>query len=214
MKQNRKKRRRYWNQSHTMVLKLNKAYMPIDVCTWEDAVGDCYNDLKIKAEIVDIYDDIFLHSGRSTGSVSNNQINCPAVIRMIDSEITQHDMVKTLRVSRKGLYERDDGKCCYCGTEIKLSEMTVEHVYPESKGGLNTWDNLRACCHDCNHEKGDKMLSELGWTLRKRVGIPTLTEEAPKAIVNKIGARVPHESWKKYIYWSIDTEEKLRGIEC
>lgn len=195
-----------------MVLKLNKAYMPIDVCTWEDAISDCFNEIKPRAEIIETYDDVVLRSGRSTGEVSDNEMYCPAIIRMIDSEVTPYDMVKTIRISRKGLYDRDDGRCCYCGIDIKLSEMTVEHVYPESKGGLNTWDNLRACCHPCNHEKGDKMLSELELKLRKRVGIPTLSDEAPKSIVNKIGARVPHDSWKKYIYWSIDTDEKLRDV--
>ena len=208
MKHNRKKRR-YWNQKHTMVLKLNKAYIPIDVCTWEEAVCDWFSG---RATIETAYDDVVLRSCRSAGSDECNTMQCPAIIRMRSDEINQFDMVKTLPLNRKTLYERDDGRCCYCGNHIKMSEMTIEHVYPESKGGLSDWANLRASCYDCNHEKGDKLLSELGWNLRKRVGIPTLSHSAPKNIINKIGGRIPHESWRPYIYWQIELEEKVMDI--
>ena len=38
----------------------------------------------------------------------------------------------------------------------------VEHVYPRSKGGTHTWDNVRIACSKCNLLKGDS--------------IPTITE--------------------------------------
>lgn len=38
----------------------------------------------------------------------------------------------------------------------------------QSKGGGNTWENLVACCTDCNGRKGDKSLERLGWRLRKQ----------------------------------------------
>lgn len=209
MKHNRKKRRTYYKKNHTMVLKLNKAYMPIDVCVWEDAIGDWFTG---RAEIESVYEDRILRSGRPIDSDINNEMHCPAVIRMVDTDVTQYDLVRTIPITREGLYNRDDGKCCYCSKEISIDEMTIEHVYPESKGGLDTWGNLRAACNECNHEKGDKLLSELGWTLRKRVSDPRLTEEAPKSIVNLIGDRILHESWRKYIYWQIKIDEKVRDI--
>lgn len=208
MKHNRKKKR-YWNHKHTTVLKLNKAYMPIDVCTWEEAVCNWFAG---RASIEASYDDILLHSGYSKDSTERNVMNCPAVIRMNSDEVNQYQMVKILPLTRKSLYERDNGRCCYCGASFTISEMTVEHVYPVSRGGLSDWTNLRACCYDCNHEKGDKLLSELGWNLRKRVGVPTLSRSAPKSIVTKISGHIPHESWRQYIYWEIELEEKVRDI--
>lgn len=192
-----------------MVLKLNKAYIPIDVCTWEDAVCDWFAG---RAEIVTSYEGVILHSGSSYANDKPNTMECPCIVRMVNADMNKYDMVSTLPITRKTIFDRDDGKCCYCGKKLTVSSMTLEHVYPESRGGLSDWNNLRACCSPCNAEKGDKLLSELGWTLRKRVGVPTLSEEAPKNIINQIGGRIPHESWRPYIYWSVDTSEKIRDI--
>ena len=38
----------------------------------------------------------------------------------------------------------------------------------QSKGGVNSWQNLVACCASCNSKKGDKSLERLGWRLRKQ----------------------------------------------
>ena len=192
-----------------MVLKLNKAYIPIDICTWEEAVCDWFTG---RATIETYYEDITLRSGKNSIESDYNEMQCPCIIRMVDSDVRQYDMVQTLPLTRKTIFERDDGRCCYCGNDLTMSSMTLEHVYPESKGGLSDWANLRACCSPCNSEKGDKLLSELGWVLRKRVGIPTLSKSAPKNIFNKMGGRIPHESWRPYIYWSVDTKEKIRDI--
>ncbi len=36
--------------------------------------------------------------------------------------------------------------------------MTIDHVYPKSKGGKNTLENLVPCCNICNTKKSDKLL--------------------------------------------------------
>ncbi len=51
--------------------------------------------------------------------------------------------------------------CAYCTRPAS----TVDHVVPRSRGGGNTWENLVACCRDCNNRKGDRTLSEIGWKL-------------------------------------------------
>jgi len=33
----------------------------------------------------------------------------------------------------------------------------VEHMYPRSKGGTHTWDNVRIACLRCNLIKGDSV---------------------------------------------------------
>ena len=79
-----------------------------------------------------------------------------------------------------------------------------------ARGGLNDWYNVRAACYLCNNEKDDYTLSELGWKLKRRVGIPTMSASAPKSIVYHMGGRIPHESWRPYIYWEVKTKEKVR----
>lgn len=52
---------------------------------------------------------------------------------------------------RKTVYERDDYKCVYCGSDKNL---TLDHVIPESKGGESTVENLVVACRKCNTKKG------------------------------------------------------------
>lgn len=44
-------------------------------------------------------------------------------------------------------------KCYYCGKEITLKEMTLDHVYPKSLGGPTIPQNLVPSCRECNGRK-------------------------------------------------------------
>ncbi|KOS53707.1 HNH endonuclease, partial [Rhodococcus rhodochrous] len=65
-------------------------------------------------------------------------------------------------MTRAALMHRDRNRCAYCGAKAE----TIDHVVPRSRGGDHSWENCVACCASCNHRKADKLLSELGWTLR------------------------------------------------
>ncbi len=203
------KRPKTVNINNHPVLVLNKAYMPIDIYDWGDAISDWYVG---RAEIVAEYSDMTLHGGYDPVTGEQFSMNCPSVIRKIGTEGMHGCYVNTLPLTRKNILDRDKGLCAYCACKLTMSTMTLDHVYPVSKGGLSDWANLRAACSKCNGEKGNKTLSELGWKLRSRVGIPMITKGAPKNIITKIGGRIADESWRDYIYWMIDTEEKIRDI--
>lgn len=49
---------------------------------------------------------------------------------------------------------RDGGKCCACGTDQDLS---IDHIYPESRGGLTVLENLQTLCRSCNSRKGARV---------------------------------------------------------
>lgn len=55
------------------------------------------------------------------------------------------------RLWRQSIKEKWDYKCAYCGSEENL---TLDHVIPQSKGGVDTLENVVCCCHSCNHSKG------------------------------------------------------------
>ena len=65
-------------------------------------------------------------------------------------------------LTRAALMHRDGFRCAYCGTKAD----TVDHVVPRSRGGEHTRENCVAACSTCNHRKADRLLTELGWTLR------------------------------------------------
>lgn len=111
-------------------------------------------------------------------------------------------MVKRKRLSnltRRIVYLKCDGRCAYCGAEIKFEEMQVDHVVPLngwSEQGEDTSENLFPACRSCNHYKSRstlegfrKMLENMpsvlmrdSTTYRNAVRFG-LVEPAPKKIV-------------------------------
>ena len=53
------------------------------------------------------------------------------------------------------LVNASGGKCCYCDKQCTRDEMTVDHIVPLSRGGLDEVTNLRLACFGCNQEKGN-----------------------------------------------------------
>lgn len=55
------------------------------------------------------------------------------------------------RMWRQKIKEEWDYKCAYCDSEDNL---TIDHIVPQSKGGLDNTKNVVCCCHSCNQSKG------------------------------------------------------------
>ena len=53
---------------------------------------------------------------------------------------------------RFAIYRRDGYRCRYCGR--KTNDLEIDHIYPISKGGKSTMENLQTLCHRCNKRKG------------------------------------------------------------
>ncbi len=49
------------------------------------------------------------------------------------------------------VFERDDFTCQHCGARRYLS---VDHIWPESKGGRLELGNVQTLCRSCNSRKG------------------------------------------------------------
>ncbi|PXW33447.1 UNVERIFIED_CONTAM: 5-methylcytosine-specific restriction endonuclease McrA [Williamsia faeni] len=93
-------------------------------------------------------------------------IAVPSVIRLRTYVRVPYRAV--IPMTRAALMQRDRTRCGYCGAKAD----TIDHVVPRSRGGTHTWDNCVACCASCNHKKADRMLSELGWTLKVALTAP------------------------------------------
>lgn len=66
--------------------------------------------------------------------------------------------------TRHAILARDGRICIYCG----MPGDTVDHIFPRSRGGRDSWENLAACCSPCNGRKADRTPDEAGmrtlWT--------------------------------------------------
>jgi hypothetical protein len=55
---------------------------------------------------------------------------------------------------RRAVFARDGYICLICGT---ASNLTIDHVYPEIRGGTLTLENLQTLCKSCNSRKRDRL---------------------------------------------------------
>ena len=55
------------------------------------------------------------------------------------------------RLWRQSIKEKWDHKCAYCES---TENLTIDHVIPQSKGGVDISTNVVCCCQNCNQDKG------------------------------------------------------------
>lgn len=131
-------------------LVIDNSYMARSIITTERAFTIVY---KGNAEVVNEHD-IYFKLGRN----NKLKIKKPSIIRVFKYVNQPFHKVK---LSRENIFKRDRHTCVYCGeTDRKL--LTLDHVYPQSKGGKNTWENLVTACKKCNGEKDNLLLKEWG----------------------------------------------------
>lgn len=65
---------------------------------------------------------------------------------------------------KETLLKETDGRCAHCGVPLdRYTNLTVDHVIPLNKGGINDLKNLTVLCEDCNTEKSDMVLPPKIW---------------------------------------------------
>jgi len=47
--------------------------------------------------------------------------------------------------------------CPYCNVELYRKYVTIDHILPKNKGGLDIENNKIYCCIDCNYAKSDML---------------------------------------------------------
>jgi hypothetical protein len=61
---------------------------------------------------------------------------------------------------RGRVYAADSWQCVYCGYEGPA--LSVDHVLPQSRGGVTSFDNSLTACRSCNSRKSDRTPQEAG----------------------------------------------------
>jgi 5-methylcytosine-specific restriction endonuclease McrA len=160
------------------VLLLNATFEPLAVVTAKRAVVLM---LTGKAECVQAALEGAFHSESLT-------VIAPSVMRL--SRYVRVPYRRPVPMTRSGVLRRDSRRCAYCSRRAD----TIDHVIPRSRGGAHTWENCVAACRLCNSRKADRLLEELGWTLRVK---PVAPHRAPGGIM--VLAVEPHPAWEPWL---------------
>lgn len=123
--------------------------VPLSVISWQVAMRLVYLD---KVRVLKEYDNWVIHSQRQEHKV-------PSIVMM-----TEH--VKWNRgpkYNRGNIFLRDNFTCQLQSTwkckekkgKVKVSDLTLDHVVPRSRGGKSSWINVCTSCKECNSSKGN-----------------------------------------------------------
>ena len=72
------------------------------------------------------------------------------------------------------LYHSQNGKCKGCKYDLPIHVLTIDHITPRSRGGMDSVGNLQLLCHTCNAIKGNRSMEYLREELHRR-GILTIS---------------------------------------
>jgi 5-methylcytosine-specific restriction endonuclease McrA len=168
----------------TPVLVLNASYEPINICGARRALVLVLKGVARTEE----EQGAMLHASRV-------RMPMPSVIRLLEYRRIPH---QTRALSRKNILLRDRNTCQYCSCVLTTGDLTLDHVLPRSRGGLSTWENLVACCHDCNRRKGNQLLHELQDMRLMREPRP-FSLHTSRHIMRMLGSG--DANWRKYLYF-------------
>jgi 5-methylcytosine-specific restriction endonuclease McrA len=198
----------------TSVLVLNRLYMAVQVIPARRAFCLLYKSM---AEIVTLDDGHYLcfefddwcaaspvwyrHRRPDDDFVRavGRPIAVPRIIRLLGYDRIPGQRVK---FNRRNIFARDGHRCQYCGERFQSSHLSLDHVFPRSRGGPATWENIVSACVRCNVRKGGRTPQEANMALLSR---PIKPATSP-AIKQKVG-QGKYRSWKTFLdhaSWSVD----------
>ena len=160
------------------VLVLNASYEPLNVCSVRRAHVLVF---KGKAEVVEELDEP-LRSATDT-------YPWPHVIRLLT--YVRVPRIIQRKISRRALFARDGWRCVYCGETG--GRLTLDHVVPRSKGGGSVWENVVTSCAPCNLRKADRLVEEVGLTMRVHP-----TPPSPSLFIRLAAPKIP-QTWAPYL---------------
>lgn len=94
-------------------------------------------------------------AARSRRYLENNRDKCYAHVY---KRRARKLSVPNETIIREEVFLRDKGMCGICGGQVDPNNWHMDHIYPISKGGSHTYDNVRVTHPTCNLQKSDKVV--------------------------------------------------------
>lgn len=170
------------------VLLLNANYEALRVVSVERAIQLVLRD-ENPGRIERPVEGEFIHSS------SGFEIPKPSVLVLTHYKNIRENIRKS-NIERLKVFTRYGFKCGYCGKKGSQSTLTLDHVFPKSRGGQDTPENLAAACKVCNNKKADRTPEE--------AKMPLLINPKPLNLsVSRIMAHAwveKHPEWADYLF--------------
>jgi 5-methylcytosine-specific restriction endonuclease McrA len=94
----------------------------------------------------------------------NFEIQVPRIIRLLSYDRIPRNTVK---FNRRNIFLRDENCCQYCQKQFPRQQLSLDHIQPRSRGGVDSWENIVCACRKCNVRKGGRTPQEAGMTLMR-----------------------------------------------
>ncbi len=130
------------------------------------------------------------------------ELAVPKIIRLLFYDRLPH---QTVKLNRRNIFARDRSNCQYCGQKYPMSELSLDHVVPRSRGGSTAWTNLVCCCVRCNVRKGGRTPREAHMKL---VTDPVKPKRSPVVTLRLTSEK--YASWKQFLnnaYWEVELRD-------
>lgn len=167
------------------VLKLNQSYEPLEIIDWKEAIKLTFLG---KAEVIREYDDKVLRTSKMV-------FNMPSVIRLNNKFERPR---RRINYNKKNIWIRDRYRCQYCSEKFSDKDLTLDHVVPRAQGGKTCFENIVACCKECNDKKKNRTPVQANMKLKR---IPIKPDWMPGSLVSLSPDSIP-ESWKDFCFIS------------
>lgn len=118
----------------------------------------------------------------------SDEFRLPSVVRL--SRYVRVPYRRSVPLSRRAVFLRDDHQCQYCGRYAE----NIDHVVPKVQGGKHRWDNVVASCRRCNTRKGGRTPSQAGLRLQRPPSAPGRFDW-----VHVAAGGHPDQSWVPYL---------------
>jgi predicted restriction endonuclease len=97
-----------------------------------------------------------------------------------------------MKINRQQVLDKYNNHCAYCGCEITLKTMQVDHKKSKRYGGTDEFKNLMPSCRLCNHYKRANNLE----TFRRY--IVEMYEKLSKIYIFRVAEKYGMFVWKDW----------------
>lgn len=109
----------------------------------------------------------------------------------------KYDRIPMMRFGKNPSAEqiriRDGYRCQYTGRKLTKEEASIDHVFPKSRGGDNSWQNLVTAWKKINTMKGNMTNAEAGLKLRRK---PVVPKPIPRSALIR---EIRHPDWSLFL---------------